>query len=111
MPTRELPITAVGATTRHSRSRMTCFFRCGNACDKAEPNPTSHPHIQDEIGKALRRRSVLTGAALASGAMVIGAGFMAAAARGGGRAARPHRRARQWGPREGRLPAISPHHP
>jgi secreted PhoX family phosphatase len=93
MPTRDLPITAIGATTRHSRSHATCFFRCGNACDKAEPNPTSHPHIQDEIGKALRRRSVLKGAALGSGAMVIGAGLVA----GGGTAAaavRPARSAR-----------------
>ncbi len=90
MPTRALPITAIGATTRHSRSHLTCFFRCGNACDKAEPNPTSHPHIQDEIGKALRRRSVLKGAALGSGAMVIGAGFVA----GGGTAAAAVRPAR-----------------
>ncbi len=56
---------------------MTCFFRCGNACDKAEPNPTSHPHIQDEIGKALQRRSLLKGAAVGSSAMVIGTGLLA----------------------------------
>ena len=82
--TRSLPITAVGATTRHSRSHLTCFFRCGNACDRPEPNPTSHPHIRDEIEKALRRRSLLKGAALGSGVMVIGAGLAGA---GGGLAA------------------------
>ena len=75
---------------------MTCFFRCGNACDKAEPNPTSHPHIQDEIAKALQRRSVLKGAALGSGAMVIGTGLLG----GTGTAAaavRPARTARAIG--------------
>ena len=41
---RVLPLTP---TTRHgSRSLMTCFFRCGNACDHPEPNRSeqrSHP--------------------------------------------------------------------
>jgi secreted PhoX family phosphatase len=79
-PTRQLPITPVGETSRHgSRSHMTCLFRCGNACDRPEPNPTSHPHIRDEIDKALQRRSVLKGAALGSGALVIGAGLAGAA--------------------------------
>ena len=55
---------------RHgSRSRMTCFFRCGNACDHAEPNTSAAGHVQDEITKAIARRSVLKGSA---GALVIG---------------------------------------
>ncbi|MDQ4055050.1 MAG: phosphatase, partial [Actinomycetota bacterium] len=78
-PKRVLPITPVGPTTRHgSRSHLTCFFRCGNACDRPEPNPTAHPHIHDEVAKAVQRRSVLKGAALGSGALVIGAGVTGA---------------------------------
>jgi secreted PhoX family phosphatase len=70
-PTRPtLPITPVN---RHgSRSRMTCLFRCGNACDHPEPNQSDHGHIQQEITRALQRRSVLKGAAIGSGALVVG---------------------------------------
>ncbi|MDO9497459.1 MAG: PhoX family phosphatase [Nocardioides sp.] len=71
-----LPITPVN---RHgSRSRMTCLFRCGNACDHPEPNPTEHGHIQHEITRALARRSVLKGAAIGSGALVVGGAVTAA---------------------------------
>lgn len=82
-PTRPtLPLTPVN---RHgSRSRMTCLFRCGNACDHPEPNPTDHGHIQEEITRALQRRSVLKGAAIGSGALVVGS---AVAASTGGLAA------------------------
>src|SRR5688572_32449928 len=60
-------------TTRHgSRSLMTCFFRCGNACDHPEPNRTDNGHIQDEIAAALQRRAVLKGAAVGSGVLVLG---------------------------------------
>jgi secreted PhoX family phosphatase len=51
---------------------MTCLFRCGNACDHPEPNRTDNGHIQDEIATALQRRAVLKGAAVGSGALVIG---------------------------------------
>ncbi|WP_346386562.1 PhoX family phosphatase [Nocardioides sp.] len=51
---------------------MTCLFRCGNACDHPEPNPTTNDHIQDEIAKAVQRRSLLKGAAVGSGALVLG---------------------------------------
>ena len=68
-----------------SRSRMTCHFRCGNACDHPIPNQTEHPHVRDEITRALRRRTVLQGAALGGtatlvGTVVGGAGSTAAAA-------------------------------
>src|SRR5687768_10483393 len=91
-PTRSLPITPVGPQTRHgSRSHLTCFFRCGNACDRPEPNPTSHPHIRDEISKAMQRRTLLKGAALGSGAMVIGAGLVGATSGTAAAAVRPSR--------------------
>ena len=55
---------------------MTCFFRCGNACDHPEPNTSAAGHVQDEIAKAVARRSVLKGAG--AGALVLG-GLSAAA--------------------------------
>ena len=69
------PLNAAG-NVHGSRSRMTCFFRCGNACDHAEPNTSTNGHIRDEITRAVARRSVLKGAG--TGALVIG-GLSAAA--------------------------------
>lgn len=54
-----LPLQPVSGNRHGSRSHMTCFFRCGNACDKPVPNQTGHGHIQDEIARAVQRRSVL----------------------------------------------------
>lgn len=68
-----LPLEPTPGTTRHgSRSYMTCLFRCGNACDHPEPNRSGNGHVQDEIAKAVQRRSVLKGAAVGSGALVVG---------------------------------------
>lgn len=69
-----LPLHPVdSAGPRHgSRARMTCFFRCGNACDHPEPNPTQHTHVAEEIAKVVGRRSVLRGAAIGSGALMVG---------------------------------------
>ncbi|WP_370289875.1 PhoX family phosphatase [Nocardioides sp.] len=64
-----------------SRSAMTCHFRCGNACDQPEPNPTSHPHVQEHISAVLGRRSLLAGAA-ATGAGVLVLGSTAQAVAG-----------------------------
>lgn len=68
------PLLALAPTgIRHgSRSHLTCFFRCGNACDKPEPNPTDHAHVRDEIAKAVARRSVLRGGAIGAGALLVG---------------------------------------
>ena len=72
-PPVDRPVLPLTPTTRHgSRSLMTCFFRCGNACDHPEPNRTDNGHIQDEIATALQRRAVLKGAAVGSGALVLG---------------------------------------
>ena len=37
-PLAELDGPDVRGNRHGSRSRMTCFFRCGNACDHPEPN-------------------------------------------------------------------------
>ena len=61
------------ATPRHgSRSRMTCHFRCNDACDAPVPNTTSNPAMRDLVEGALARRSVLKGGVLGAGALVAG---------------------------------------
>ena len=78
-----------GHDWRASRSSMTCLFRCNNACAHPEPNRSGNGHVQDELAKVVRRRTVLTGAALGSGALVLGGlTGTSAAAVGGGVAAR-----------------------
>jgi uncharacterized protein len=58
---------------RHgSRSRMTCHYRCGDACDQGVPNPTDNPTFTDIATRALARRSVLKTSAAGAGALVIG---------------------------------------
>jgi uncharacterized protein len=65
---------------RHgSRSRMTCEFRCGNACDHPVPNPSDNPYFGDIVASALSRRTLLKGSA--AGALVIGTGGAAAPGR------------------------------
>jgi len=93
-PLAELDGPDVRGNRHGSRSRMTCFFRCGNACDHPEPNTSGNGHVRDEIAKAVARRSVLKGAAAGSGALVLGGlasaavAAPAAAAPGSGAAAR-----------------------
>ncbi|HVK28170.1 MAG TPA: PhoX family phosphatase [Nocardioides sp.] len=81
-------LSLVAEGTRHgSRSHVTCFFRCGNACDRPEPNLTDNPHVRDEITKAVARRAVLRGGAAGAGALLVGTivteGGLAAAATSG----------------------------
>ena len=69
---RLLSLTPTASTVHGSRSRMTCFYRCGNACDHPEPNTSDAGHVRDEIARAVARRAVLKGAAVGSGALVLG---------------------------------------
>lgn len=56
-----------------SRSRMTCTYRCGNACDHPEPNTSGNEHIGDILQQAVARRALLKAGA-AGGAAVLLAG-------------------------------------
>ena len=61
------------ATPRHgSRSRMTCHYRCNNACDAPVPNESANPAMRDLVEGALARRSLLKGGAIGAGALVVG---------------------------------------
>ncbi|WP_076259284.1 PhoX family protein [Intrasporangium flavum] len=84
------------STPRHgSRSRMTCHFRCNDACDAPVPNESGNPAMRDLVEGALARRSVLKGSALGAGALVLAgltAGAAAPAAASGGPAPAGHGR-------------------
>ncbi|NYJ00857.1 hypothetical protein HNR19_001555 [Nocardioides thalensis] len=68
---------------RHgSRSLMTCLFKCGNACDHEVPNASDNTYVRDVVDATVGRRSILRGAAVGSGALVLagmGSGLAAAA--------------------------------
>ncbi len=68
-----LPLLSDPSGPRHgSRSRMTCRYRCGDACDKPLPNTTDNPEFADIATRAIARRTVLGGAAAGAGALVLG---------------------------------------
>ena len=68
-----LPLLSDPSGPRHgSRSRMTCHYRCGDACDKPLPNTSDNPEFADIAERALARRTVLGGAAAGAGALVVG---------------------------------------
>jgi hypothetical protein len=69
-----------------SRSRATCTFRCGNACDRPEPNTSANTHIQEILTAAVARRSVLRAGAAGSAVALVASPSLAAAATGSSRA-------------------------
>ena len=61
---------------RHgNRSHVTCFYKCGNACDSAIPNQSDNPTFADVVQTAFSRRSMLKAAGV--GALVVAAGPLA----------------------------------
>ncbi len=61
-------------TVRHGgRSRMTCHYRCGNACDQPVPNTSGNPDFHEIAASALARRSVLKVGAAGAGALTLSA--------------------------------------
>ncbi|MEI5676072.1 MULTISPECIES: PhoX family protein [unclassified Nocardioides] len=55
-----------------SRDAMTCLFRCGNACDRPEPNGSGNGHLRDEVARVVQRRSLLKGAGVGAGVLALG---------------------------------------
>jgi secreted PhoX family phosphatase len=76
-----LPLTTADGP-HGSRSAATCHYRCGNACDFPEPNTSGNEHFSTVASSALLRRSVLRGAGVGAGALVIGSLAGSAAAAG-----------------------------
>ena len=89
MSPRLLPL--IDTPTRGSRSRMTCTYRCGNACYHPEPNRSGNPHIGELLSGVVGRRSVLAGTAAASAGLAVGALANPSAASAATGVARPPR--------------------
>ncbi len=68
---RQLPIVGV-AKVSHGRDRMTCLYRCGNACDHAVPNGSDNQYFGDLVKNEVTRRGVLRTGAV--GAVALGLG-------------------------------------
>ncbi len=70
------PLPLLTTTPHGGRSRKTCEYRCGNACDHPEPNASGNPHIQPILAEVVSRRSMLAGtaagAALAVSPSIVG---------------------------------------
>ncbi|WP_423213701.1 PhoX family protein [Pseudonocardia sediminis] len=68
---------------RGERQGLTCRYRCGDACSKEAPNPTSNTYFGDVMARVLDRRGMLRAGAvlgLAAGAgLAVGATPAAAA--------------------------------
>ncbi|WP_104432298.1 alkaline phosphatase PhoX [Kineococcus xinjiangensis] len=77
-----LTLALAGHQPAGKRSRMTCHFRCGDACAQPVPNTTGNEYFGDVVRSAVSRRGVLAGilALGAVGATAAGADSAAAAA-------------------------------
>ena len=83
-PPRRLLLPMLNSVRHGSRSHTTCFYKCGNACDSAVPNPTDNPTFADVVQTAVSRRSLLKAAGVS--ALVVAAGpALPAAAHDGSR--------------------------
>jgi secreted PhoX family phosphatase len=51
---------------------MTCTFRCGNACDRPEPNTSGNEHFGDVLAGVIERRTVLKAGAAGGAGLVLG---------------------------------------
>ncbi|AVM01286.1 phosphatase [Gordonia iterans] len=70
--------TSVGtAAGRSARSRMTCRYKCGEACWHEPGNTSGNEYFRDVARTALSRRTVLRGSL--AGAVAVGAGSVLAA--------------------------------
>ena len=71
-PSRRMFLPLLNSVRHGSRSHTTCFYKCGNACDSAIPNPTDNPTFADVVQTAFSRRSMLKAAGVS--ALVVAAG-------------------------------------
>ncbi|MFC4560680.1 PhoX family protein [Nocardiopsis mangrovi] len=62
------------------RSRVTCRFRCGDACFHDAPNTSGNAYFGDIFATALSRRNVLRAGAIGAGVSAVGLSGMAPAA-------------------------------
>ncbi|MEU0553380.1 PhoX family phosphatase [Dactylosporangium sp. NPDC006015] len=69
---RPLPFIGAANVTHGGRDRMTCLYRCGNACEHPVPNQSDNPYFTDQVN-AVSRRGVMRAGALVLGLAGAGA--------------------------------------
>ncbi|SNS28971.1 hypothetical protein SAMN06893096_10378 [Geodermatophilus pulveris] len=69
---RLLPLLTASPVRHGTTSHTTCFYKCGNACDKPVPNRTDNPTFASVVQSAVSRRNVLKAAGVS--ALVVAAG-------------------------------------
>ena len=62
---------------RSARQRVTCRYRCGDACSHPAPNTSDNEYFGDLVREAVSRRSALKAAGVA--VLAVGAGSTLAA--------------------------------
>ena len=66
---RLLPLLSANTVRHGTTSHTTCFYKCGNACDRPVPNRTDNPTFASVVQSAVSRRTVLKAAGV--GALVV----------------------------------------
>ena len=69
---RLLPLLSANTVRHGTTSHTTCFYKCGNACDRPVPNRTDNPTFASVVRSAVSRRNVLKAAGVS--ALVVAAG-------------------------------------
>ncbi|MGR6967677.1 twin-arginine translocation signal domain-containing protein [Geodermatophilus sp. URMC 61] len=69
---RFLPLLGADTVRHGTTSHTTCFYKCGNACDRPVPNRTDNPTFASVVQTAVSRRNVLKAAG--ASALVVAAG-------------------------------------
>lgn len=62
--TRRLPLLSLTPVHDGGRDRMTCTYRCGDACFQDIPNTSDNPTFREIVNARLSRRSALKAAGL-----------------------------------------------
>lgn len=76
---RFLPLLGANTVRHGTTSHATCFYKCGNACDRPVPNRTDNPTFTSVVQSAVSRRNVLKAAGVSALVVVAGPALPAAA--------------------------------
>ncbi|GAA1875523.1 PhoX family phosphatase [Myceligenerans crystallogenes] len=68
-----LPVATKPSHARGKRVAATCYWKCADACSHPVPNKSANEYFRDIASKAMSRRVLLGGAAVAASAVVVGA--------------------------------------
>ncbi|MBO0608407.1 PhoX family protein [Myceligenerans salitolerans] len=68
-----LPVATTPHYARGKRVAATCYWKCADQCAHPAPNVSANEYFRDVASRALSRRVMLGGMAVAAGAVVVGA--------------------------------------